>query len=208
MTLFSLSFSSAVEFEFSYPESVRIDNSFEVEISSQAEDTFDVKVFVHKSESDSAKSEDYISDIYNDGWKNSWNYIKEAFPEQKIFRVEVTSDPGERTICVRLRKSGTDSTTLKCDSIEVKKSNKEEGPNLIYTDNTKNETNSTPKETQLALDNEKYINEEFEETQILLKNAELKTEIKTSESSSRNFILYSVIFTLSLLVVLLALRRI
>ncbi len=217
-----LQLSSALDFSFDAPDSVQIDESFDVTINSESQDVVDVKIFVHKSESDKVVKSDYISEVNNDGWKDSWYYIKEAFPKVKTFQVKVLTDAGDRKICVRLRKAGTDSTSIKCESISVslserKKQSEEEkqteNREEASIEDIKKEAFTTEESTNLTILKEEIIqsnaSEEKPLEKIVLKNQNYPTkEISTKKSSSVKLVLYSAGLLVVFLLVLLLLKRI
>jgi hypothetical protein len=203
--------SSAVEFDFTHPDSVQIDDQFDVTINFDTQDTFDVKVFVHKSTTDKAASEDYISEIDDGGWRSSWTYIKEAFPEEKSFQVKVISDPGERKICVRLRKTGTDSTSLKCDSITVKgsKSSSEKKTKSSSSQETVSKTTSSLANSVVQQENISFVNLSLNNEKLYLKNPPNSPQnlVTTQKEKTRNLVIYFIIFILAILLILVSFRK-
>lgn len=117
--IFLLQFAAALNIDFESPSEIGIDEEFTVKIEADSTETFDVKIFVHTSEDKKISRGEYSSEIMADDWQSSWNYINEAFPEEKTYKVKVVESPGERTICVRLRKSDTKTTNIECKTIEV-----------------------------------------------------------------------------------------
>ncbi len=115
-------FSTALEIELDYPATVELNSEFDVLIDFEANDSYDVKIFVHDSPDSGVTQGEYISDIYNPEkakWQTSWNYLLNSFPTQKTYSLEVTESPGERQLCVRVRKTGADASSTKCGSITV-----------------------------------------------------------------------------------------
>lgn len=197
---------SALEITFTYPAEVIINETFEVGVDADSSEIYDIKIFVHKSEDAKVTQKEYISEILGDTWQSSWFYIKEAFPEQKTFSLRVIDSPGSRELCVRFRKTNTQSTAKECGGIKVL--NKEE-PQLEKSELTE-ENNSIIQQDPKPLP-------QNQEQQILLaqpssnsekiKLASNTFEQKTKNKSSRNYIIYAFTAFLALLLILLALRR-
>lgn len=117
--IFLLQSAAALNIDFDAPSAVELNEEFLVEIEADSTETFDVKIFVHTSEDKKISRGEYTSEIMANDWQSSWNYINEAFPEEKTYTVRVIEFPGEQTICVRLRKSDTKTTNIECKTIEV-----------------------------------------------------------------------------------------
>jgi len=110
----------AVEFTFNSPETASLEKPFQVSLSSDAPDECDVKIFVHNSSDSKIKQNEIISQIKNEGkWKDSWNYALSAFPSQKTYELNVIEQPGNRNICVRLRKTNQSLFEELCKPIKV-----------------------------------------------------------------------------------------
>lgn len=105
---------SALSFDFVSPGSVSINENFSVSISAASSDNYDVKLFVQDNE-----TKTIISEIYNEGWKNPFYYIKSAFPSQSNFIARATNVSDKAVVCVRLRKTGGSSYTEKCKAIDI-----------------------------------------------------------------------------------------
>ena len=109
----SINTSLALEFQLTSPESVNAKESFTVSIEASTSEKYDVKITVQDS------NKKIISEIYNDGWKNPYYYLKSIFSDQKEFKIRVTGNPGKYDICARLRKTGKTSFTEQCKEINV-----------------------------------------------------------------------------------------
>jgi len=81
------SFSQALEISIDYPQEVKINEVFSVSIDADTSEIYDIKIFVHSSEDEEIKSEEYISEIFNDDWANPWYYLQDSFPSQKEYEV-------------------------------------------------------------------------------------------------------------------------
>jgi len=115
--ILSIFLASAIEFEFSSPEEGKLNESIEIEITTMEENTnnYDVKIFV----SENAKTISQIFDESTEKWKNSFNYLKETFPEKKDYEIKVLQT-GNFELCVKLRLSGSNSKIYeKCSQIKI-----------------------------------------------------------------------------------------
>lgn len=210
---------SAQEISFDSPETVRINEPFEVSIEINSEETFDVKIFVHNSDDNSISRGEYISEIFNDDWKDSWNYINEAYPEKKDFELRVTESPGERGICVRVRKTGAETTKLSCKEIEVLEAEPEDVEEESEENNPEpavesppEKISSTPNETlpvpqEIKSQNIQPLEKESEVIFLNEPSISPQKTITTKKAKSRNFLVYSLLFFLALLTILMALRK-
>ncbi len=117
------SLTSALQFNFTSPDSVTVNDEFDVSISADTPDTYDVKVFIHNSSDSKITQSDIVSQIkFEDSWKNPWNYLVGAFPSQTTYPIKVVKNLSEQKteqICVRLRKSGASSFSELCKEIEI-----------------------------------------------------------------------------------------
>jgi hypothetical protein len=146
--LILLPLTSAIDFTINYQDSVDINESFSVSISAATSDNYDVKVFIQNNETKSI-----ISEIYNDGWKNPYYYIKSAFPETSSFTVHVKNYSSTAAACVRMRKVGTSSYTERCGAITISNAVAEEIPPAKEEKMPENET----KIVQTSKINEEFV---------------------------------------------------
>lgn len=108
---------SGLSFNIESPEEVRINEPFDVSILSETTDQYDVKIMVYD-----VSPRNIVSQLfYNDVWKSSFYYAKGAFPEQKKFSVRVKDFSGAATICGRMHKFNSTSSTFdeSCEPIIV-----------------------------------------------------------------------------------------
>ena len=113
--LLLLPLTSAIDFTFNHPSSISINESFSISLSATTSDAYDVKIFIQIN-----GKEARISEIYNDGWKNSYYYVTSAFPEKSEFEIRVKNYSDNAVICARLRKTGTTSPTYtNCSAIII-----------------------------------------------------------------------------------------
>ena len=112
--------SSALNFDFSYPKEVSVNETFSVSIDLESTKTFDVKIFVHQVNNKTIARSDILSNTLNKGkWQSSWFYISSAFPETKDYQINVNSQADNSEICVQLRESNKSSFTKICKQIII-----------------------------------------------------------------------------------------
>ncbi len=117
----SLSEVSAIDFDFSSPSEISLNQEFTVSISSSQDgNNYDVKIYVHNSTDIKITQKEIISQILDaDKWKDSWYYVISSFPSDFEYKVKVT-ESGGREICVQLREAGKTSYDKLCKSISIK----------------------------------------------------------------------------------------
>lgn len=216
-------FSSAANLSLDSPAEVDLEEEFSVSISADSSDVQDVKVFVHDSDDAKIDKSEYISEIYNDGWKDSYYYVKQAYPDTKDYKIRVLNSPGERQICVRLRKTGSSSFSTKCNPIVVidspdsnkdKKSDKNSNE-----DQEEDEEDMGPAKREIVYSvqpnitkpaENKTLSYEPDNKIVLNSGAKIKLSQKaltTPEGNKTNFLIYGFTGFCILIIVLLALRK-
>ena len=133
---FLLPLASALTFEFSQPSSVELYENFSVSISATTSDSYDVKIIVQDN-----KTRTTLSEIYNDGWKNPFYYLKSAFPGRTSFLVRVKNASDDAFTCVRLRKTGASSYSEECKALSISSS-------VAQGSSDEEEPDSAPEEVQ------------------------------------------------------------
>jgi len=225
--IFLISTVSALDFQLSSPSSANLDEQFKVSLNADTSETYDVKLFVQN------QNKEILSEIYGDGWKNSFYYLKSVFPQTSEFQVKITKFSENSELCARLRKSGKTSFDEKCAQISINNKEIEEtsAPKEVES---KQETSSKPdiKETEkedssinkresenikVDMPEEEILNVPYQtisqkERIVLGANKETKEPIpnqvfKTKQSLLRNSITYSFIGLCIILIILLALNR-
>nr|AQS33457.1 hypothetical protein [uncultured archaeon] len=208
----AISLTSALEISINSPLEVDLNEEFTVSINADSSETHDVKIFIHSSDDEKIEQNEYISEIYSDGWKNPYYYLKESFPEKKEYKIKATSSPAKE-ICARLRKTGTSSFSTQCQSIKVLKSETEEETEDAEEDNEEIKENASigniqddlPQQqiaqpSQLSLNSEKlFLNSPSEEKA-------QKTFI-TKQEKTRLGIIYSFTAFTLVVIILLALKK-
>src|SRR3989344_4728784 len=178
------SFGYCLDFNFSYPSEVDLNDSFIVGIEADSSQEMDVKIFA-------IEEKEIISEIYQDGWKNPFFYLKEAFPSSKEFKIKILKE-GEYELCVRLRISGKTAFDEKSDMINVEQqdSETEEEEEEINETETNLIENEREEKIDFLEDNEKVEVENVSLEAIRLNKID-KTEEKTYKSNKNNFFVYS-----------------
>ena len=170
-----LGIASGLDVSLDSPSLATQGNEFEVSISSPEEIESDVKIFVHNSEDESIKRSEYISEIYNEDWKDSWFYIEKSFPSSKKYKIRVLDNHGNFKICARLREPVSKKTSdLICNNIQIKESESNENTNEETNNNQEEETQSDNDSNQ---ENESEADEE--------NNKEQEKKDEKEESSER-----------------------
>ena len=104
---------SAFNFTLESPSEVSIDEQFTANILFDSSETYDVKITIID------KSNSQLSQIYNDGWKSPFYYIKEAFPDRKSFEIKAIKYSEDSKICCRLRKPEKTTYSEVCNPIKL-----------------------------------------------------------------------------------------
>lgn len=112
---------SGSAFEFTSPESISVEERFEIEIFPESEEHYDVKIYIHNSSDDKITRGEIISEIFEEVWRDPWTYIKDSLPSQKIYEVRLIEGSGKMQICVNLRKTGKTNYEKSCKEITIKK---------------------------------------------------------------------------------------
>ena len=186
--LLLLPLTSAIDFAFNHPSSISINESFSISLSATTSDTYDVKIFIQIN-----GKEARISEIYNDGWKNSYYYVISACPEKSEFEIRVKNYSDNATICARLRKTGTTSPTYtNCSTIiinEPESSSNEETPetNEEQDNSTTNIQKQETKEDFIPENNKSQENLQSSQSNTQINSPE-KIFLNSKASSSEPFI--------------------
>jgi hypothetical protein len=200
---------SAIELQLDSPEFVKLEEAFSTEISADTTEDHDVKIFIRNNE------DNLISEIFSDGWKNPYYYLKEAFPEQSEFKIQAL-ETGKHEICLRLRQTGKTSFDEKCNEIEILE--KEEKQEELQSTEDISEKIEEPTKKQLESNENKLINQ-IENTsytkltnpneKIILNSRLNNPDIKftTKKGNLRSGILYTFTAFCVIIIILLALKK-
>jgi len=222
--LFLLPFCSALDFSFTSPESVNLNESFQVVISATTPDNYDVKIVVMDNATKAT-----LSEIYNDEWKNPFYYIKSAFPAKSEFSVRVIKYSDKSQICTKLRKTGSSSYSEKCSPIEIKQSDAQEQESPPEEEDKVNSTSNeikpnktvqkeAPDFTPASSPPSTYSSPEVEKTEPVINGSNDKIILTPKTASAESFItkdekirlyaVYGFTFFSICIIILLALRKI
>lgn len=203
-----------MDIPFDAPSEVETGESFTVAIRLDSSDIYDVKVFVHESDDEKIAREEYTSEIEDDGWKDPWFYLPEAFPENKEYEVRVPKVSGDQTLCVRLRKTGSDTASTACKEISVKESeDNEEDEEEEKEENTKTASLEDPSDRPATVGSSPPQTLVFDHpsNEKVMLNAPVKKEdnevIVSEDGRFRQAMLYGFIVLCVVIIVLLALKR-
>jgi hypothetical protein len=199
-------FSTAIEFTFTSPNSVNLDETFTTLIESSETEIHDVKIFILD------KDKKILSEIFSEDWKNPYYYLKSSYPNQTEYKIK-SLEAGTHQICARLRQTGKSSFSEMCNEIEIK--NVED---KIEKESFQNETKNIlfEKEVPPIVNNTKSIqprqitqsiNYPTNEKLILKPNIQISSEFTSKKQNLRNAILYSFTAFTVLIIILLALRK-
>lgn len=161
---------SALDIYLNSPAIIKSGEEFVVTISADTEDIYDIKIFVHKDTKE-------FSQIYDNGWKSTRNFINEAYPSKKEFKLKPFYS-GETQICLRFRKPGATSYEEEvCSSITVDDSSS------ASQDNQNNNQQSNNNENDENDNNENSNNNNNDKENEDAENKENSID-KTSQSAS------------------------
>jgi hypothetical protein len=212
------------------PEEVKINEEFEVRIDADSSEVFDVKIFVHNSEGGIVTRDEYTSEIYNDGWKDPWYYLLEAFPSKKQYTIIVPNKIAYQDICVKLRKTEEPDTIFKtCNEIRVvglggnveKKTSEKviEPDSEVLQQETQEMIDKKDEPSQENVILEKIVlnppqpdspvdpNKEIEANEPIINDQPKIIENTTKSGKIRTWITYSFIGFAVIIIILLALRK-
>jgi hypothetical protein len=211
MIVMVTSFVSALEFTFDSPDEVEIGEEFDVLISANTNEIYDVKIFVWKEEKSNT-----ISEIFKDGeWKSPFHYLQDVFPEETTFRKRVLEDEGTREICVRMRVADTSGFDEVCQPILVLEDSEEDSED-DESEEEEEEESSQEEGNEEETSQEENEEQEKEEIQskttgkIVLNSREkdiANKEFVSSEKKVRIGVVYGFLILCVFLIILLALRR-
>ena len=205
---------SALDFELNSPESAELNASFQVLITAETSETYDVKIFVQDNE------EKIISQIFNEGWKNPFYYLKSIFPQQKEFKIQINKFSENAQICARLRKSGSSSFNEKCNEMKIIKNQQEseEKPEQV-NENKSNKTKESKQENKSTdtlkqnisqeqeIKNINYQTQDNEKIILNSKSQDAKKIFTTKNEKIRIWVIYSFTALCIIIIILLALKR-
>lgn len=139
-------------FSLDSPETIYINESFDVSIFSDDSSIYDIKIIIQN------ENKEIISQIYNDGWKNPRYYIKSSYPEVSLYKIKAISLSENANICLRWRKSGNTKYDETCHNISISQKSSE----IDFDINNKQDTeiinlNSPSKEEYISKNEKERI---------------------------------------------------
>ena len=211
LLLLVLPLASALEFTFNSPESAALNATFSVSISASSSDSHDVKIFV--LDKSTAR---IISEVYSDGWKNPYYYLKSAFPGKSNFDVRITSSSSNAEICARMRKSGASAYSEKCNTIAVGSSDSSADTNEVQesSDEEEVEENKTllkkapsPDFVPANIVKEDSSPIAVADNEKIVLNSVEKSSFVTKEEKMRLYAVYAFTFLAMVIVVFIIMRK-
>jgi hypothetical protein len=226
LLVFSIHLTQAAELTLDSPDSVEINEEFKVSINLNLleSEEYDVKIFIHDSDDEKISREEYISEIYDGGWKDSYYYIKGSFPASKEYEIRATSSPGDRIICLRLRKSSSEDSGFEqiCKPIEITASKES---SKTKTEDSEEKSTASGSDEKQSLDQPQAIatteNQQFDSlteervsvNEKIVLNAKTENAKQTTETFStkqdkiKRGIIYSFVIFCVVIITLLALKK-
>lgn len=170
----------ALDFTLTSPESVDLNQTFQVSISANTPDVYDVKIFVYKDSKE-------FSEIFNGTlWVSPHYYLLSVFPETKEFKI-ISHFLGETNICARLRKSGsTSSPELQCNNITINQASSQQ----TQSNSQNNSSNNSANDSSAQQNNSNYSTKtsSFSGDFIPLETTSQVAETKDTQVSDKIFL--------------------
>src|SRR3989344_6074455 len=119
LVILLIGISSALEIDFEFSDEIVPGDEFEISVSADSDEIYDVKIYAYSGVKSDKKSE--IFNFVESKWQSSYYYLKEAFPDNKEFKIKLKNETeeGKGIICVKLRKTGTSSYKEECKAIVI-----------------------------------------------------------------------------------------
>jgi hypothetical protein len=190
-----------------------LNESFSANISATTSDVYDVKIFVQNNQ-----TAVIISEIYNDGWKNSYYYIKSAFPSQSSFLIRIKNYSTDSAICIRLRKTDSSSYSERCGKITIVNIAVPPANSPSYNASSGQEKNLSQNFEQTSKDfipasaedgqkSQDLYNQSSSEKILLSSKKNSEETFISSEGKLRNYILYFFMALVIILCIYLAFKK-
>jgi hypothetical protein len=218
--LSAIPLSNALDVALSAPSSIALNQEFSASISASVSEAYDVKIFIPNPASPGKT----FSEVYDNGWKNSFNYIIGAFPGKTDYSVRAVNSSGDNVICARLRKTGSKSYSAEaCRPISITGSQSIQ-QNSSNSSSQINEADEEEKEMQNKTASqsappkneapagfapaEKAQNKTLESSEkIILNPPSQKSNFLTKDGKILSFLPYVFILILIVIIILLSLKR-
>lgn len=169
MAISLISSANALDFNFTSPESVDLNEEFKVKIELETDEIYDVKIFVHENDKT-------ISQILAAEWRNPARYLISAFPSESEFSVRLIQYSDNAEICVRLRKTNKTNFEESCKPIKV----------LETEDDESEEEDSDTDNEELEEEDENNDDEDEKEIAKESTNISLKPQIVSLKETPQN----------------------
>ncbi len=99
---------------FSAPQLLVLNEPFNMSVSLDSAETFDIKLYVQSI------NQTLLSQTYNEGWKSSFYYLIAVFPSQQTFSLRVVKASNEAELCLRVRKTSSKAVSPPvCQSVKI-----------------------------------------------------------------------------------------
>ena len=171
--ILSLPSVSALDFNFSSPDEVEQNESFQVSISAETSLIWDVKIYIN----DAQNAGEYSETLVGEEWKNPYRFLDSVFPSQNLFTIRALQ-LGYFNICASLRDS---STYTKCNNITIIENSSP--PDEEPEEQTPENTTQNDSQTAETDDNNSDLEDEENSTGIVNKSS--VQSVKSSASSTQ-----------------------
>jgi len=163
---------------------------------------------VHNSSDDKITSPEVISVIEKGGkWQSPWNYLISSFPSKTSFRAKVIEQPGNRKICVRLRKNNASSFNEVCKSILVNDKISEKEDIDLQDQSGQDNLSYSPAYNNIAASENIGESEIIILNKLSLNNPEKDKVFRTKEGKFRLWLIAGLSLFCLMILILLALRK-
>jgi len=192
------------DFDFSFPDEIRVNQDFNVRIHSNIEKKCDIKITVEENK-------EILSEIFfEDKWRSSFYYLKKAYPEKEIFKIRLKNYTKSGELCVKIRETEKQKIIFeKCKKINIV----ENKMNVTKNKSDKKEKEQLKKtKDEINLDKDEAIKEEqtiefIEKRTILNPKKVEKNYIKTKAGLIREIIFFGFLFILVIIITLVILKK-
>jgi len=207
LVILLIGISSALEIDFEFSDEIVPGDEFEISVSADSDEIYDVKIYAYSGVKSDKKSE--IFNFVESKWQSSYYYLKEAFPDNKEFKIKLKNETeeGKGIICVKLRKTGTSSYKEECKAIVIGADDEDEEENADEADeNDEGEEANNAEADEL----EDYV--KLEEDAVIMLNAPInakeQTVMLTNQEKIRKSMIYIFVGFLVIAISFYMIRRI
>ena len=210
LVILLMGISSALEIGFDFPDEIVHGDEFEISVSADSNEIYDVKIYAYSGEKSDKKSE--IFNFVESKWQSSYYYLKEAFPDNKEFKIRLKNETeeGKGIICVKLRKTGTSSYKEECKEVMISADDRQKEEDADEEDDENTNENDEDEETNNdeADGLEDYAKLEYDE--VIMLNAPIKEQniMLTNQEKIRKSMAYIFVGFLVIVISFYMIRRI